>query len=90
MAMTQASMTSAAAIIIASNTSRKQLTLNNIGTKTVYIGKNASVVSSTNNANGGYPILASEIFYLHDYSGDIYGICDGADTSTIAVLEEAL
>lgn len=84
--VTQVSMTEVNAIIIASDTARKQLMLKNTGSNTVYIGKSASVSASTNNASGGYPIMVGETLYLHDYSGIVYGICGAGLSSTISVI----
>lgn len=83
--ITQVSMTESNAQIIASDASRKQLMIKNSGSNTVYIGNSASVSASTNNAAGGYPILAGETLYLHDYSGVVYGICGAGLTSSVAV-----
>jgi len=84
----QISMTDTAALIVASNTDRKKLMLKNIGTDNVYIGASASVVDTAANANGGYELLPNEVIYLSDYTGNYYGICSAAETSTIAFVEE--
>lgn len=87
---TQASMTSTAGLIIASNTSRYRLTLKNIGLKTVFVGPDSSIVVTANSANGGFPIKAGKTLVLSDYNGDVYGICASTETSTIAVIGEVL
>jgi len=84
----QVAMSDTAALIIASNTSRKKLILRNTGTQTVFIGNDASVVDTANNANGGYPIPTDSFFYLNDYTGNIYGICASGLNSTIMLIEE--
>ena len=62
----QVSMTSTAAIIIASSTARYRLLLKNTGSNTVFIGKNSSVVDTANNANGGFPLKAGRTLSLSD------------------------
>ena len=84
----QVSMTTAAALIIASNANRKQLMIKNMGSDTVYIGDANTVVDTADNANGGYKITMDQILYLDDYTGDVYGICAGGETATIAYVEE--
>lgn len=85
----QVAMSTSAASIIAANTDRKQLILKNTGSEIVYIGNSASVVSTANNSNGGYPIGVGEEFHLNDYTGIVYGITS-TGTSTISVIEEEL
>jgi|TARA_R100000501_G_C2597190_1_gene95353 hypothetical protein len=86
----QVAMGDTAAIVIASNTDRRKLILKNTGSNIVYIGNDNSVVDTANNANGGYPIAATETFYLNDYTGDIYGICASGLTSEISLIEEVI
>jgi hypothetical protein len=86
----QVAMSDTAASIIASNTDRRKLILKNTGSKVVFIGNDASVVDTANNANGGYPIAANVIFYLNDYTGAVFGICASGDTSEISVIEEVI
>ena len=86
----QVAMSDTAASIIASNTSRRKLILTNTGSDIVFIGNSSSVVDTANNANGGYPIIADETFYLNDYDGVVYGICASGLTSEISVLEEVI
>jgi len=86
----QVAMTDSAASIIASNTGRRKLILKNTESSTVFIGNDASVVDTANNANGGYPLLGGETFLLNDYTGVIYGICASGETAEIAVIEEVI
>jgi len=86
----QVSMSDTAASIISSNTNRKKIMLKNTGSSIVYIGNDSSVVDTTDNANGGFPIELTEVVYLNDYTGVIYGICASGETSTISVIEEEI
>ena len=76
--------------IIAANTDRKKLILKNTGSDDVYIGDTNSVVDTDDNANGGYKIVSGDTFYLNDYTGIVWGICAGGESTTISVIEEEL
>ena len=86
----QVAMTDSAVSIISSNADRRKLILKNTGTKVVFIGNDVSVVDTADNANGGYPIAATETFYLNDYTGAVFGICASGETSEISVIEEVI
>jgi len=85
----QVSVSTTAVSLIASNTDRKGVFIQNGGTATAYIGGDNSVVSTVNNANGGYPTVPGEFFFTNDYTGDIYGIT-ASGTTTLQVFEEEI
>ena len=86
----QVAMTDSAASIISSNINRRKLILKNTGSSVVFIGNDASVVDTANNANGGYPMQGTAFLYLNDYTGAVFGICASGETAEISVIEEVI
>ena len=79
----QIAMTQTVATIVNSNTTRKRLRIENIGTNTVYIG------GSGLTAANGYPLEPNEFIEFPDYTNIVYGICATGLTSTVSYFQEA-
>ena len=78
----QVSVTNAATLIVAANSSRSGITLTNTGTTDCYIGENANVTTSTGHLLPGTK-GASVSFAA---TGAIYGITGGASV-TVSYLQ---
>lgn len=70
-------------LIVISNTSRKNLIIENTGTETVYLGGDVLLLTTN-----GYPLLAGETFKCNDYNGSWYGIAT-TGPNTINYFEES-
>jgi len=68
--------------IIASNTNRKSIVVQNRGLSTVYVGGDNTVASTS-----GFTLDVNESLNLSDYSGAIWGIT-ASGTNIVNYLEE--
>jgi hypothetical protein len=86
MAYSSVTVGNTATLLVAANTARLSLVIENNGSVTVYLGPDTSVSSSN-----GIPLLADGSFQEDSggarmYQGDIYGVT-ASDTSDVRVWE---
>ena len=85
LAQAEVNMTATAAKIPSSPLAGRRLVMiRNTGSSTVYLGDDVV------NSETGFPMYAKEVAdFLVEEGLDLYGICDGGETSTVRVLEIA-
>ena len=71
-----------ATLIIASNVDEQNRLIENVGSETIYIGGDNSVLTTT-----GFPLEADEVLDFGVYTGDIYGIVS-TSTSNVHFMED--
>ena len=90
MAYNTVSVTAAATQIVAANSKRRSLYIVNKGDKTIYLGGDASVLSTT-----GIPLLLNGVLSEDDsgtrmYMGPVYGVCAAGESSDCRYWEREL